>query len=190
MRLRALFVPLLIVVCLICAAATPSPDMRMTDAARAARQFEQLTVLSPEPGEASSRLRWAVWDNGFGSDQAVDLVLFQRHADSPERLWSQRWPGGYLPRIQNAWNWQYESRPMLLLIFQYGAALEHLELFGLDKQGLVIPLARAEATFFETHVTEAGLRIIAGQGAGEPPRCLQYHSDPPQLVDAACNASR
>lgn len=89
----------------------------MTEAAHAAWEFGQLTILSPEPGEASSALRWAVWDNGFGSGQAVDLVLFQRHGDTTKRLWSQSWPGGYLPRIQNAWNWQYESRPVLMLIF-------------------------------------------------------------------------
>jgi hypothetical protein len=190
MRSRALSMLLLVVVPALCIAASPSRDVRTAEAARAAARFGQLSILSPESGDAPSPLRWSVWDNGFGPDQAVDLVLFRRQGETATRAWSQRWPEGYLPRIRNIWNWQYEQQPVLMLVFQYGAALEHLELFGLDKQDRVVPLARAEATMFETRTSESGLRIVAGQSAGEPPRCLQYHPAPPRLTDVPCDVQR
>ncbi len=49
----------------------------MADAAHAAAAFEQFAIVRPDMGEESP-FCWVILDNGFGSENSVNLVLFQR----------------------------------------------------------------------------------------------------------------
>ena len=161
----------------------------MVDAARAAAAFEQFAIVSPDTDKASP-FRWVIWDNGFGSEKSVDLVLFRRQGGRAIRLWSRRWPDGYLPRLQRVWTWELDSRPVMALTFQYGAGWMHLELFGLNKRGQVVAIGAADGSTVDLRFGETGWFFRARQAIDEPPRCLRYHPNPPRLDEIPCEADR
>lgn len=155
----------------------------------AAAPFLSLQVLSAS-SLPESRLRWATWGEGVGKGQTVYLALLARHRAGAVRLWLKHYPEGYLPTIRLAHGWTYHKHPVLVLTFQYGAAVELLVMVGLDSRERPVLLDERMASLFEFRYGEGGLYILAHRAIDEPNLCFRPQPGNVGLMTVACPEKR
>lgn len=187
---RALSSLLIFCVFLLPAGITHAQPLDRLLEATAAQSFSGLQILEAEEAQPT-HLRWVVWGEGVGEGQHVHLALFARARGRATKRWLMSYPNGYLPRIQLARRWRYGDAPVLLLIFQYGAAVEMLVAFGLDRHGIPVGLDERMAGRFNVRDTARGLRIIGlGGTAVDPTLCFRPRADAARLEAFDCPEER
>jgi hypothetical protein len=136
----------------------PQPDLgRLAASVGAAADIASLTTLD---ADADGSLRWVAWQEGVGEGQVARLALF-RSGTRPAPQWVNAWPDGYAPRLQTLPQWTYRGRDVASVIVQFGAGAVEVALFGLERDGRVVALAREEGADAEVRRGRDGVPVLA-----------------------------
>ncbi len=136
-------------------ASTPAPGPVGDVVTQAALRVHDLAVTAA--GSADEH-RWAVWSDGAPGDMTTRLALLS--VKDAKRVWSMAWPHAYGPTLRPTPEWSFDGQPVLAVTFQYGAAAQELELYGLDRDHRPVHLAEKLANAVGWTMSASGERLL------------------------------
>ena len=146
------------------------------------------TLVVMPLGEGDDRV-WATWTDEATSMRSVWLALIRRQHGAATPVWAVQSEQGYAPRLSKPSGWNFETRPVLLLRYQLGAAFTHADIYGVDRQGKPTSLGAIEGALIEE--VEVGgserLKIYDTADLKGPPTCYGWNHEVPALKKSDCD---
>lgn len=135
------------------------------------------------------QLRWITWGERSEQSSTARLAVVSNSAQGPNTLSSVERRDAYAPSIVRAHPWRYGKHPVLAWTYQYGAAAQTLELYGLDDKEQLVKLDEASGALITWSVNSQG-KMLANvheqANARLSANCYDWQEKRHKLVKASC----
>ena len=124
---------------------------------------------------------------GVAQRWSTHLVLLRQTVVTVQPVWHSRRPDGYEP-VLRVLPWVMHSHPVLLLQFQYGAALMRMELYAVQLNGLPAMRGSVEGSWIDLSHNGPDLILTAHASSDlqDPPRCYGWNDEAAKLSLRPC----
>jgi hypothetical protein len=119
----------------------------------------ELHVIGVDEG-SDSPLRWAAWDERLQQRSTARLALMHAPGQQQTPPVMVERQDAYAPSMVRLHAWRYGAHPVLAWTYQYGAAAQTLELYGLDSQDRPVLLGQMSGALITWDINRHG-RMLA-----------------------------
>lgn len=134
-------------------------------------------------------LRWVTWSDRSEQGSTARLAVVGNSSQGSNTLSSVERRDAYAPSIVRAHPWNYGKHPVLAWTYQYGAAAQTLELYGLDDKNQLVKLDEASGALITWSVNSQG-KLLANiheqTNARLTANCYGWQEKQHKLLKASC----
>lgn len=135
------------------------------------------------------QLRWITWSDRSDQSSIARLAVVANSAQGPKTISSVERRDAYAPSIVRAHPWRYGKHPVLAWTYQYGAAAQTLELYGLDDKDQLVKLDEVSGALITWRVNSQGqmlANIYEQTNARLTAHCYGWQEKQHKLAKASC----
>jgi hypothetical protein len=140
-------------------------------------------------GDNDRNLRWATWGKRSERGMSVVLALLRKTKSGVSIVWSIEKRDAYGPEVTRISDWRYGRHPLMAFTYQYGAAAEQAELYGLDSKNLPVKVAEmlGEEIDWSINSKGQGLMNVYSKPKGRMAAiCYRWNAKQQRLEKVSC----
>lgn len=174
------------------AAATTMLGKPLKDIAFANADDLHIVSAGEAPGH-DKKLRWLTWGERTGQGSIARLALLGNDAKGTTALSVIERADAYAPAFAQYLPWRYGQYPVQGWTYMQGAAVQALELYGINEQGQAVKLDELSGMAIGWRINKQGKLLVEVYDQNTPrqpallsPSCYSWQDKPHKLQSTPC----